>query len=332
MIAENETVAEETKIQPGDILKARRETLGLTQKQIADRLRLRLSIIENIELNQFESDQVATFTRGYLKSYARAVGADEIEVLAALDSCTTVEEEEHTMQSFSQQTDKERSDSRIMKITWVIVVIIFGISTLWWWQNQQNTQIELTAPQEETSQASTEQTPTADFVNLEEEDRAETETTISQVSEVAEEATPQVSTDAAEEPAAEVVEAVTEAPVESVDEPAVEESVVEEVTSSQVEATDSDSAAVEVGSNVSSDLASLLEMSFDSDCWIQVKDASGKTLSTGLKKAGQSLQLSGKAPFKVVLGAPEGVSITFASEPVDLSGYTSGKVARFTLP
>ncbi|MGL5109148.1 MAG: RodZ domain-containing protein, partial [Vibrio ordalii] len=29
---------------------------------------------------------------------------------------------------------------------------------------------------------------------------------------------------------------------------------------------------------------------------------------------------------------PESVSMTFASEPVDLSGYTSGKVARFTLP
>ncbi|CSC30054.1 Putative HTH-type transcriptional regulator yfgA [Vibrio cholerae] len=73
-------------------------------------------------------------------------------------------------------------------------------------------------------------------------------------------------------------------------------------------------------------------MNFSADCWIQVKDATGKTLSTGVKKAGQSVSLSGQRPYKLVLGAPEGVSITLASEPVDLSGYTSGKVARLTLP
>ncbi len=73
-------------------------------------------------------------------------------------------------------------------------------------------------------------------------------------------------------------------------------------------------------------------MNFSSDCWIQVKDATGKTLSTGIKKAGQTLNLRGQKPLQVILGAPEGVSVTFASEPVDLSGYTSGKVARFTLP
>ena len=78
--------------------------------------------------------------------------------------------------------------------------------------------------------------------------------------------------------------------------------------------------------------ANLLVMSFTDDCWIQVKDASGKTLSTGVKKAGQSLNLSGNLPYSVILGAPENVSMTLASEPVDLSGYTSGKVARFNLP
>ena len=76
----------------------------------------------------------------------------------------------------------------------------------------------------------------------------------------------------------------------------------------------------------------LLTMKFKADCWIQVKDTNGKTLVSGTHKPGQDVELTGKAPFKVILGAPEGVTMTFASEPVDLSGYTSGKVARFTLP
>jgi cytoskeleton protein RodZ len=73
-------------------------------------------------------------------------------------------------------------------------------------------------------------------------------------------------------------------------------------------------------------------MSFSADCWIQVKDATGKTLAIGVKDAGYSLTLAGEPPYSIILGAPEGVTMTFASEPVDLSGYTSGKVARFTLP
>ena len=72
-------------------------------------------------------------------------------------------------------------------------------------------------------------------------------------------------------------------------------------------------------------------MSFTTDCWIQVKDANGKTLVVGTRKPGQDVSLIGEAPFSIILGAPEGVSMTFASEPVDLSGYTAGKVARFTL-
>ncbi|WP_407047469.1 RodZ domain-containing protein [Vibrio cholerae] len=58
----------------------------------------------------------------------------------------------------------------------------------------------------------------------------------------------------------------------------------------------------------------------------------GQNTVNGCEKAGQSVSLSGQRPYKLVLGAPEGVSITLASEPVDLSGYTSGKVARLTLP
>ena len=68
---------EETKLEAGTILRQKREELGLTLEQVASRLRLRRSIIENIESNQFESEQVATFTRGYLRSYARVVGIEE---------------------------------------------------------------------------------------------------------------------------------------------------------------------------------------------------------------------------------------------------------------
>jgi cytoskeleton protein RodZ len=70
---------------PGDILKEAREKMGFSISEIADRLRLRSAIIQKIEDNEFELGKSATFTRGYLRSYAKVVGVEERNVLAALD-------------------------------------------------------------------------------------------------------------------------------------------------------------------------------------------------------------------------------------------------------
>ena len=92
---------------------------------------------------------MATFTRGYLRSYARVVGIKESVVLCALDDCGEAQHEEHEMQSFSQKTNKEKHDSRIMTLTWGIFAIIVGISSVWWWQNQENSAVELTTATEQ---------------------------------------------------------------------------------------------------------------------------------------------------------------------------------------
>src|SRR5690606_25885959 len=106
-----------------------------------------------------------------------------------------------------------------------------------------------------------------------------------------------------------------------------EEVLIEEPSAVEAEVAES----VQTSATLADD-QQVITMTFEADCWIQVKDAQGKTLISGSRKAGQDLELSGEAPFKVILGATEGVAMTFASEPVDLSRYTAGKVARFTLP
>lgn len=75
-----------------------------------------------------------------------------------------------------------------------------------------------------------------------------------------------------------------------------------------------------------------LELSFTGDCWIDIRDANGRRLDTGIKKAGDVLKLDGNEPFRVVLGAPSVVTMSYKGEPVDLSRYPAGKVARLKLP
>ena len=313
MTAENETTATEhtfSATEAGTLLKNKREQLGLSQKQIADRLRLRITIIESIENNQFSSDLVATFTKGYLRSYAKAVGIEEAVILAAYEHSNSEPAEEQTMQSFSRQTKREKSDSRIMVITWVIVLVIMGISSLWWWQNQDTDIVDLTQATEQ---------------ELEIEKQIEN----AQNSELVVEPQVEIVEEPIEEPLSEQ-SANFEAPAATV-EPVIETPNTPEGGESEVVPVDVPAAAVDA-TRQPSVAENLLVMTFNGDCWIQVKDKSGKTLSSGVKKTGQTLELSSEMPYKLILGAPENVSMTLASEPVDLSGYTSGKVARFTLP
>ncbi|EHR7290727.1 TPA: cytoskeleton protein RodZ [Vibrio parahaemolyticus] len=302
-------------IEAGTLLKNKRESLGMTQKQVADRLRLRVSVIEDIENNRFESQQVATFTRGYLRSYAKFVGLDEKVVLVALEQTADVKlkEQEIEMQSFSRKTKHEKHNSRIMLLTWVIAIVIIGISAAWWWQNQQENSLAQVVAEAnvETSQPSADEIADIDLMT-EEELIASTP--------------------------AELAASNNTASESSINAAQTDEVVPAETEESTTEATQQPVAVIEAAeeirdaSPVVPEGMTLLTMKFKADCWIQVKDTNGKTLVSGTQKPGQDVELTGKAPFKVILGAPEGVTMTFASEPVDLSGYTSGKVARFTLP
>lgn len=302
-------------IEAGTLLKNKRESLGMSQKQVADRLRLRISVIEDIENNRFESQQVATFTRGYLRSYAKFVGLDEKVVLTALEQTADAQpqEQEIEMQSFSRKTKDEKHNSRIMLLTWVIGLVIIGISAAWWLQNQQENSLtkEVTDSSVEAPQPTAQELADIDLMTAEELIASTPEEVASTNEGVAE---------------------LTEAPVEQGADPLLTEtenttSVDSEEPVAVIEAAEEEQPAPVVPEGMT-----LLTMKFKADCWIQVKDTNGKTLVSGTHKPGQDVELTGKAPFKVILGAPEGVTMTFASEPVDLSGYTSGKVARFTLP
>lgn len=326
--------------QPGSVLKTKRESLGWSQQEIADRLRLRVSVIENIESNDFKSDQVATFTRGYLRSYAKVVGLNEEDVLGLLNGSGNAEHKEQTMQSFSRKTNREKHNNRVMMVTWGIMLTLAGISSVWWWQNQQQ---DTLSPAEISAQAPIEEINESDLqavVDTKEQQQLEatlapeiSESTVGDTasseqeplaeSATAQDLTPEATQKASTASSKPVAPALPQKSTsKQTSEPATQP-LQSSVSESSVKAEDNTIVAVN---------AHQLTMEFKADCWIQVKDASGKTLSTGVKKAGRNITLNGQAPYNIILGAPEGVTMTYANEPVDLSGYSAGKVARFKLP
>lgn len=119
---------------PGELLRAARIKRNLELRDIADRLRLRLQIIELIEEDDYETFNSATFVRGYLRSYAKALELNEAEVLAAYDRMGYDEPVSIDMQSFSRRKAHQQNDNRLMFVSYAILVLVIGLAIIWWWQ------------------------------------------------------------------------------------------------------------------------------------------------------------------------------------------------------
>lgn len=61
----------------------------------------------------------------------------------------------------------------------------------------------------------------------------------------------------------------------------------------------------------------LLSLNFTGDCWTEISDATGRRLFFDMGRSGRSVELSGQAPFDVLFGNTENVSVR-----VDGSAYT----------
>ncbi|MCP4954980.1 MAG: cytoskeleton protein RodZ [Photobacterium aquimaris] len=311
---------------PGDMLRQAREQLGYSQIDIANRLRLRLSVINDIESNCFDSEKISTFTRGYVRSYAKYVGLDDVAVVGLLDDYGHSKPKAQEMQSFSRRTNHEAHDSRIMGLTWILAVIFVGVTAVWWWQNSHLDRdltpavdvanVEAPAPADNTSAVVE---PSATTVT--------TETTSTDAA--ATDVTPTDVTASNVTPAAITTDTV-QTPVVAADTATATATVIKQVAA--VTADTSTTAAVTPVATTEVEATPALQLTFAADCWIDIRDANGKRLESGIKTAGQTLTLDGKAPFRVRLGAPSAVKIEIKGQPFDLSRYPAGRPVTLTLP
>ncbi|MCD9553810.1 cytoskeleton protein RodZ [Photobacterium carnosum] len=313
----NDSPQSDNVARPGDMLRQAREQLGYSQTDIANRLRLRLSVINDIESNCFDSEKISTFTRGYVRSYAKYVGLDDVAVVALLDNYGHSKPKAQEMQSFSRRTNREAHDSRIMGLTWILAVIFVGVTAVWWWQNGHLDQ---------------DITPVVDVANVEEvAPVSDTEAKVEVVTSPAIGTSTAMVTDGTTPTASTDVTALTDAGQT----PAViTDAATPTVESVVVTTTDADIDSTIVTPTVTTDVeaAPALQLTFAADCWIDIRDANGKRLESGIKTAGQTLDINGKAPFRVRLGAPSAVKIELKGQPFDLSRYPAGRPITLTLP
>ncbi|MCE9686633.1 DUF4115 domain-containing protein [Shewanella sp. AS16] len=310
----------------GQLLKTARENKGLSIDDVAFKLNLRPCMVRDIEADNFANISSPTYVRGYAKNFARLVEADKQELEACLQR-QAPQVTEPAMQSFSRKTTHEARDSRLMLVTYLVIFALLALLVLWWVQKSSlTTDIDFSKPtMEEIAAAEQAKAREASFSALE----TGSEVHSGQSGTLAITHEPITTDPITANP--DTAELLASAPVTQGQTP---RNPADDGQASQHAQDSAHGGGPEAQDNSASqaETASTLTIVLSGDCWLNIKDASGKILVDGVKSPSDELKLSGRAPFKVILGAPQTAIMHFNGQSVSLAAFPAGRVARLTLP
>ncbi len=304
-------------------LRNAREQLGLSQQAVAERLCLKVSTVRDIEDDKAPAELASTFLRGYIRSYARLVHIPEEELLPMIEKQAPIRAAKVApMQTFSLGKRRKKRDGWLMSFTWLVLFVVVGLTGAWWWQNHKAQQQEITTMADQSSaELNASGNGEGQSVPLN-NDAASTPTEA-----------PNTAATTPVEPAAPA--ATAQAPAATAHSNVVVPPSQAPITSpaTQPTATVNNSPLPTDQAGITSPSAThALVMNFNGDCWLEVSDASGKKLFSGVQRKDATLNLSGQAPYKLKIGAPAAVQIQYQGKPVDLSRFIrTNQVARLTL-
>ncbi|ATO34152.1 putative membrane protein [Dickeya dianthicola RNS04.9] len=312
---------------PGERLREARERLGLTQQVVAERLCLKVSTVREIEDNNTPAGLAPTFLRGYIRSYARLVHLPEDELLPMLEKQVVPSRVSNVapMQSLALGKSRKKRDGWLMLFTWLILLGVLSLTVAWWWQNHQAQQQEINSMVDHANASQNRKDGQAADVNSDPEPVDSDENVVGAPSgngqpivlnpPAAASSQPAVSSPVAPATSA---PAAASAAAQFSEQPLLNQSAT--APASAAPAADASGAP------------GAIVMRFTADCWLEVVDAAGKKLFSGVQRNGSVLNLTGQAPYRLKIGAPGAVQVDFQGKPVDLSRFVkSHQVARLTL-
>ncbi|WP_298446933.1 RodZ domain-containing protein [uncultured Marinobacter sp.] len=296
----------------GQQLKRARERQGLSIAQIADAQHLRNGVVQAIENGDYAQIDSELFLKGYVRAYAKQVGLDADAIIADLN----VELEPARIQKAREleanpliDIERRRRRKRRIAKLFLLFAALVAIGAL---------VVMFVMPKFTAGQADAELP--AETGVMSQPDDALPEDSISIPDDPGSNSggNNEIQSDLGyldEAPAAELVGRDVE-PEQVVVQPEVSDQVP--VVAQTIEPALAQPPVTESSGPVSG----VLEIAFTGDCWVQVSDATGDRLASSLQRAGDTLQVAGKPPLKVVIGAVSTVdTIRFQGESVDIRDF-----------
>ena len=322
-----------TRVNPGETLRQARESNGWSQAEVALKLNLTVSSLNNLETGAFDKLPGHTFSRGYIRAYAKLLGMEQTNLVQQFDLYTGSDSQGSSVHALGRIEEPVRVSHTILRIVSLLMLVAVVGGGFIWWQDQTSLRSkDLTSFGQEHVEVEGADGTTQIHPIDEPEDQAVVEgqaeggaTNL---------ALPQAQTpaEAPASPAAPAVSAPTvAAPAHTAPAPVVSAPAATAPTAPVTPAPTVATPAVPAPAAAPVAGAGQVQIQFIADCWAQVIDGNGKVLLSGLKRKGETADVTGKPPFAVRLGYARGAQISYNGQAVDVTPFTSGETARLKL-
>ena len=150
---------------PSELLAEARQRLGLSQKEVADKLYLTTSFIKYIDAGEFSSLPQPAFIKGYLRTYARMVDLSGDEIVALYDAELQIAEPIPEIRGVTEEDVGTASITGPVLQTGLIGLggLALVVSVIWWLVSDPEEETPLSVTQPGVSQPATQDSSEAVF-------------------------------------------------------------------------------------------------------------------------------------------------------------------------
>lgn len=280
----------------GEALRRERESRGLSLEEVAEAIKLSPRQIAAIEHEDLAALRGATYFRGFVRNYARALQIDAAPLMAALDECLGEQRVELApISNADGAMPSAGAGARVPRPLAILALLAIGALVVVVYFER------FRPPPVPAEQALAPPAP----LRPADPPFAAVPSPAPEAPAVAANDNPAMpSANAAAAPAAEPVPAETAVPPAAL-------------------APESSAAAAPP--------ATRLALRFAADSWVEVRDAQDRIVSTGLHRGGTDAVIEGLPPLRLVIGNAQQVQLERDGQPVDLTPHIKVSVARLTL-
>lgn len=313
----------------GAQLRQLREARGETASDVAHSLKLTSRQIEAMEAGRLDLLPGAAFARGFLRNYARYLGVDAATVLAAFETEVAPRAVELAPVSNAVGVMPSGSGGRSVQIPAgliagaLLLVVLVGWYFDWFRMPAENAEIAESVV-EPAAQGAPAVTSAAAAPQGQVSESALAASGVVPSLPVASPATPDMPAPVAAAVTAPAPAAPPSAALPPV--PAAATAVPPAAPQAVVPPVAATPAAVPAAEGVEH-----IVFRFEGESWIEVRDARGSIVYSGVNGAGSSRTVQGKPPFALVVGNARQVSLDYRGKSYDMKPHVRVSVARFTL-
>ena len=300
---------------PGKALAAARAGLKLSVADVSQQIKYGVKQIEAIESDDYAKLSGTTFVRGMIRSYAKLVQIDSEPLLADLGrrdipAAATVDLRTNRQEPFIEGGGKP---NRVYVSLSVAALVAVAVVVYEWQINPPDTGQVVTITPKEAQGSTAEAAPPAPVPEP-----------VHALSPPAPTSVPPPSAQASAPPLSAQASAPSpSAPASAPDSAAASEAQVPQQPAQAATPVDAASDSVSAKKRI--------ELAFDQQSWVEIKQADGKVLLSQLNPAGSKQVIEGVPPFQVVIGNAGSVRLKYDDAPVDLRPYVKVDVARLKL-